>query len=137
MSGFSQLNPVPVAVGGTGDTGSAWTSYTPTVTATTGTFTSVSATGAYKTIGRTMFIRFTVTITTIGTAAGRMLVTLPSGSFAAAGAGFAGGFNNTSNLICGGTNFDDITKFSLVTAAGLFPGTTGDVINFAGILQTA
>ncbi len=66
-----------VARGGTGDTGSAWTTYTPTVTANVGTFTTVSATGRYKTIGKTVFIELDITITTNGTAAGYVQATLP------------------------------------------------------------
>ena len=56
----------------------AWTSYTPTLTFTTGTVTSASATGAYKVIGKTVFISITATITTFGTAAGTIF-SLPAG----------------------------------------------------------
>jgi hypothetical protein len=55
----------------------AWTSYTPTVAASSGTFTSVSATGNYIQIGKTVFARFAITITTVGTATGNVTVTLP------------------------------------------------------------
>ena len=58
---------LPVANGGTGDTGTAWTAYTPTLTAASGTYTTASAAGRYKTIGKTVFIHVTITITTIGT----------------------------------------------------------------------
>jgi hypothetical protein len=59
------------------DTG-VWTSYTPTMTAQSGTFTTVSATGSYKQIGKTVFYTLEVTITTAGTAAGFIRATLPS-----------------------------------------------------------
>jgi hypothetical protein len=55
-----------------------WTGYTPTITAGSGTFTSVSATGAYCTIGKVTFFTITVTITTNGTAAGYVQATLPN-----------------------------------------------------------
>lgn len=55
-----------------------WVSYTPTVTALSGTFTTVSATGAYSQIGKTIFVRFTVTITTNGTAGTAVVITLPA-----------------------------------------------------------
>jgi hypothetical protein len=58
---------LPVANGGTGDTGTAWVAYTPTLTAASGTYTTSSAAGRYKTIGKTVFIHVTITITTIGT----------------------------------------------------------------------
>lgn len=44
-----------------------WTSYTPTVTATTGTFTSASATGKHMTVFGICFVDISITITTKGT----------------------------------------------------------------------
>lgn len=51
--------------------------WTPVITASTGTFTSVSAVGTYTIIGRMVFIIISVTITTVGTAAGFAVATLP------------------------------------------------------------
>lgn len=62
---------------------SAWTSYTPTVTAQTGTFTTVSATGRYKKIGKTVFVEAKITMTTVGTAAGYFSMTPPAVTAAA------------------------------------------------------
>jgi hypothetical protein len=53
------------------------TTYTPTITANAGTFTSVSATGRYITIGKLVFISIQITITTNGTASGDIVATLP------------------------------------------------------------
>ena len=55
----------------------AWTSWTPTITANSGTFTTVSSFGTYKRIGKVCFVRQTITITTNGTAAGTVNSTLP------------------------------------------------------------
>jgi hypothetical protein len=53
-------------------------SWTPTITAGSGTFTSVAATSAqYRVTNGTCFWRVTVFITTNGTAAGSIKVTLP------------------------------------------------------------
>jgi hypothetical protein len=60
----------------------AWTTYTPTVTATTGSFTTVSATGRHTRVGKLAVVQFTVTITTNGTAAGQVVVTAPFGALA-------------------------------------------------------
>lgn len=49
---------------------SVWTSYTPSVTTSSGSFTTVSASGVYKRIGRTVFFSVVVHITTNGTAVG-------------------------------------------------------------------
>lgn len=71
---------VPVAFGGTGDTGTAWTTYTPTPTSGGGAFTSASSSGSYKTLGKTVWFTITVTITTVGTASGNIIVALPTGT---------------------------------------------------------
>lgn len=55
----------------------AWTSYTPVITASTGSFTTVSATGAYQVIGKTCFVSINITITTVGSASGLIYATLP------------------------------------------------------------
>jgi hypothetical protein len=52
--------------------------WTPTITATTGTFTTTSASnGIYTIIGRVVNISVTVTLTTIADAAGALVLTLP------------------------------------------------------------
>ena len=84
--------PARLAVGGNGDylvadstaaTGLKWetggyTSYTPTIVAQTGTPTTVTASGAYIQIGKTVFVTGSVTITNAGTAGGFMKASLPS-----------------------------------------------------------
>lgn len=54
----------------------AWTSYTPTVTALTGTFTASTATGSYMVVFGICFFRVAVTITTVGTGV-KPIFTLP------------------------------------------------------------
>jgi len=62
---------------GTGTSLGAWTAYTPTVTAGSGTFTTVSASGWWCQIGKTVHVNTSITITTNGTAAGRCQFSLP------------------------------------------------------------
>jgi hypothetical protein len=81
---YTSVATIPITEGGTGATSagaaltnlgalaasaipSAWTSYTPTITALTGTFTTASATGSYYKIGNLVFFRVKITITTVGT----------------------------------------------------------------------
>ncbi|MGJ5095606.1 hypothetical protein ACQR18_26260 [Bradyrhizobium oligotrophicum] len=52
-----------VARGGTGDTGTAWSTFTPSPACGTGTFTVTSA--RYKTLGKTVYISLDVTITAV------------------------------------------------------------------------
>ena len=55
----------------------AWTAYTPTVSAATGTITSASATGSYATVGKICFVRFAVNVVNNGTGGTALIVTLP------------------------------------------------------------
>ena len=61
-----------------------WTSYTPVVTAGTGTFTSVSATGKSLVKGKLCYFQASITITTNGTAASYISCTLPFASSSSA-----------------------------------------------------
>jgi hypothetical protein len=66
----------------TAATGLAWdisgfTSYTPTVTASSGSFTTVSVSGKYKRVGKLCFVQQQIDITTNGTAASAVVTTLP------------------------------------------------------------
>lgn len=61
-----------------GVTDTAWTAFTPTVTAGTGTFTSVSSVGSkYKKDGTKCSVYIVISITTNGTAANYIQATLP------------------------------------------------------------
>jgi hypothetical protein len=55
----------------------AWTTYTPTVTSGTGSYTTMSITGAYQRIGKTCLVRMYLQVDNKGTAAGVMNATLP------------------------------------------------------------
>lgn len=55
----------------------AWTAYTPVISAQTGTITAYTATGFYKKVGRVIHVKGTVTITTNGTGASALFVSLP------------------------------------------------------------
>ena len=57
--------------------GGSWTAWTPTITANSGTFTTVSASGRYTQIGKTVHFSLKITQTNIGSAAGFTFFTLP------------------------------------------------------------
>jgi hypothetical protein len=63
--------------------------YTPTVTASSGTLTTVTATGNYTKIGRQVTVNVSVTLTDAGSGSGALLVTLPftAGLFPSIGTG--------------------------------------------------
>jgi hypothetical protein len=73
---------LPVANGGTNYTGGAWTAWTPTVTPTSGSFTTVSASGSYLSIGKIVFFSVSITLTNIGTGTGKVNLPLPVGNAA-------------------------------------------------------
>jgi len=54
------------------------TAWTPTITASTGAFTTTSASGRYVTIGKNILFEVQITITTVGTGSG-VIFTLPVG----------------------------------------------------------
>ncbi len=54
-----------------------WLPYTPAITATVGIFATVSATGSYQLIGRTVVFQMIIDMTATGSASGTMIATLP------------------------------------------------------------
>lgn len=86
-----------VAGGGTGDTGTAWATYTPTVTAQTGTITTLTATGRAKTIGKTTLFEMDISITAAGSGAGFISASLPSAPVA----NYAAAVIETTNKVGG------------------------------------
>lgn len=69
---------LPVANGGTGDTGTAWSQTTPTVTPVGGAFTTVSGTVRQKVEGKKVHIWATVVVTSVGTATSGFSMTIPT-----------------------------------------------------------
>lgn len=73
---------VSVADGGTGDSGTAWTSYTPTLTYPTAAPTTAAVSARYKILGKTMWISIDYDITVLGAGAGNVRFSMPSGTVA-------------------------------------------------------
>lgn len=122
---------LPVSRGGTGDTGSAWTTTNPTVTAGSGSITSVSCTLAKKAIGKTLFFRAIITVTTNGTGADYLV--LPMGeTFAAVQT--AAGVNISTGSLTSFTNGSDLRIFS--DGFG-YPAADGQTIHVSGVFELA
>jgi hypothetical protein len=127
---------IPVANGGTGYSGAAWTAYTPTVTAGSGTFTTVLATGRFLRIGKIVLVEVDITITTNGTAATSVVFTLPDSTTTAArtvlhGKEFTAGKSVVASAVSGSgtlaiTNYD-----------ATYPGASGNQIAVAGLYEAA
>ena len=112
----------------------AWISYTPTLTAGTGTLTSATVAGRYRKFGNTLFIRALISITTNGTAATNLQITLPNSLTTVSQVapmmvrengvtGFSGGGVASGNLIY-------ITKYD-----GTYLGANSYSISVAGIIE--
>jgi hypothetical protein len=74
--------PLAVASGGTGDTGTAWTAYTPTLAVDTGTVTTSIINARYKQLGKTLFISLSITFTVTSGSPTEFRITFPSSQVA-------------------------------------------------------
>lgn len=127
---------LPSANGGV-DT-SAWSSYTPTITPQTGSFTTASASGRWKQIGKTVFVTITITITTNGTAGGYIKATLPttvvnSGLYQIMGGKEISVVGATTTTIIFPNTADSYTVFYNNTS----PCGSGNVVVISGTYETA
>jgi hypothetical protein len=114
---------------------SAWLTYAPVVTAATGSFTTVSATGRYKVFGKTVHVEIVVTITTNGTAGGRVDITLPVAATANTSAifGLVSGGAAVNGIINGtGPSSVNVRKYDAT-----YPGGDGNVIALTGTYEAA
>lgn len=110
-----------------------WNAYTPTVAATTGTLTTANATGLYQRLGKIIHFQIAATITTNGTGAGAINLSLPNnaaGVFISVGKGTAisgkslqGASTASSNLLRVG-NYD-----------GTYPAADGEVLVLTGTYE--
>lgn len=101
--------------------------YTPTVTAGTGTITSYTAAGRWTRTGDTVTVTVEINITTNGTAATSLVVTLPfaNGSAAATGCGRENAVTGSQlqTIVLGSG-----TTMTLFTYANAYPGANGAAI---------
>lgn len=111
-----------------------FTTYTPVVTAGSGAFTSVSATGRYRRIGKLILIQLFITITTNGTGAGSVIATLPFTSV---------NLPNVVHYLVGqhlgitvngsiGVNSNSVTIFNY---DGTYPGASGVSLALSGFYE--
>lgn len=117
-------------------TGTAWTAYTPTVTPANGAFTTVSASGKYKQLGKTMFFRANIIITTNGTANTAFTVSLPATPTTIGDARHVFACSETTTGVLGkahsGGGDAYVTKYD-----GLYLGADGYIVNISGTYEVA
>lgn len=106
----------------------AWTSYTPTITSGSGTFTTTSATGRYRKQGRTVQFEAKIIITTVGTASGIIICTLPIGTTAATAAGSGMEDNNVNCTVSVGIPSGGTTAIIRKYDASSIIGATNEIL---------
>jgi len=116
--------------------GTAWTAYTPAIASSLGTFTSASASGRYKVIGKTCFFTAVLTVTTNGTAAGYINLGLP---FTAANAlsQAVAGKDAYQGIILSPIIFANVNVVSINSAAGAYPAINGSALVISGSYEIA
>jgi hypothetical protein len=111
-----------------------WTAYTPTITAGSGTITTVSATGRYIRNGATVQLQIAVTMTTNGTGAGNIYATLPVQ--AAAHEYVIAGRNNTTGKMLQGDIISGATEIRIFDYANVYPIANGQIIYVSGSYES-
>lgn len=119
-----------------GDT--PWTSYTPTITSSSGTITTSSATGSYLKRGRLVFVRAQITITTNGTGAGLLNFSLPTVTNSSIGAIFHGVERAvTGKSVTGWVDGGGVSTVACRFYDGTYPGGDGRTITITGFYENA
>lgn len=112
----------------------AWTTYTPTITAGSGTFTTTSASGRYQQIGKTVFVFISIVITTNGSAATFVQATLPV-TGRSDGYVLAGRENAVAGLMLQG--FISAGVIQIVNYDNTYPGGNGKTLLLSGLYEAA
>jgi hypothetical protein len=124
---------LPSANGGVDTSG--WSSYTPSISAASGTFTSVSASGKYKQIGKTTFVHMAITITTNGTAAGHIIASTPSSCNLTHGGVFYGRADVVSGKMLQGIIGAGLSAVNITNYDNTYPGASGETIVVQGTYE--
>jgi len=114
----------------------AWQTYTPTITSSAGTITTVSSvSGRYRKTGRIIHIEIDFTVTTNGTGATRIDATYPSG-IVAVGNGMIAGRVTGVGLMLQGLVADGSTSVAITTYDNVYPGADGRRLYVSGSFET-
>jgi hypothetical protein len=128
--------PIEVRRGGTADTGTAWTAYSPVVTAGSGTITTATASGRYKLLGKTAFVQLTVSITTNGSGASNIQLSLPFTAGAARYAVTGLEYAATGKQVVGASTAGG-SEVVIYFYDGSYPGNSGYALALSGVMETA
>jgi hypothetical protein len=117
---------------------SAWSTWVPTVTAGSGSFTALgTVTARYKQIGKTVFFYIAIPITTNGTAAVLVQATLPFTSANTAHQSAVGRENGLTGKSLGARILVNSTTLQFQFYDATYPGADGAVIGGSGQYEIA
>ncbi len=114
--------------------------WTPTITASSGTFTTTSATGFYQldpTDTNYVNFRLSIAITTNGTAAGEVLASLPFTSSADSIAAAVPGYEGSASIGVIGIIGTSSSSLRILKVDGTYPGGTGKSLTLVGRYRRA
>jgi len=115
-----------------------WQTYTPTLSASSGSITTATAAGQYQRRGNIVHIKVNINIATNGTAAGELRFTVPIPSSSTYGNMLCGAERAmTGNAVYGFLDGAGATVAYVKTYSGLYPGGDGYVINVSGFYEVA
>jgi hypothetical protein len=118
-----------------------WVTYAPGVpVSSVGAFTSATSTGRYKRLGKLVFVKVRISITTNGTAAGFTTIAMPFTSVsigATDGHIFAGQDTAVGGFMGVGKVANNSTNFSFTKYDGSYLGADGSNILFTGCYEAA
>jgi hypothetical protein len=113
-----------------------WQTYTPTLSASSGTLTTATGTGLYRRRGNIVYLKMDINITTNGTAAGELRFSLPIATTGTYGNTFHGKERGlTGKAVVGFANGGGATVCGLQFYDGAYPGANGSVINVSGFYE--
>lgn len=111
-----------------------WTTWVPTISASSGSITTSSAVARYQQFGKTVFISIAITVTTNGTGAGNLQCTLPFTSQSIAAFSAVETVNNGS--ACSAYISASGTTVRINTYNNTYPVTSGSIILVCGSYET-
>lgn len=138
---------VQITSGGTSDSGTDnqfdayqdWQTYTPTVSASSGTITTAAATGRYKVDGNLVHVQINITITTNGTGAGGLIATLPIAvpNISGISRTLIGREQTSTGHIVQGYITPNSSSVAIYFYDNSYPGASGRTINVNGVYEIA
>jgi hypothetical protein len=117
--------------------GSAWTAFSPTLSATVGTITTSTAGARYKKIGRTAHLNLIVGVSSVGSATTALLIDGIPAEIAPQDQTIGVAANNSTRAALYALMTSSPSRITVRTQAGAFPLANGENLNISLTFETA